>query len=126
MSESDDELFDVHDFYNKKLIELARRPPMSFQFKIISDAAKALLHISKSEYKKAYDIMVIDYCLRKEYVEVNELKSELLEAPAAAASPNDHKRKSKSSGGKLTRKAYAKRSVKRKISELDKRCKRIK
>ena len=36
------------------------------------------------------------------------------------------KRKSGSSGGKLTRTAYAKRSVKRKIRELDKRCKRIK
>lgn len=85
--------------FQDELTELATKRQNSFQFKIISDAARALIHISNREYKRAFDLMIEDKSLRAEYVAVNELKSK-------QASPKRRKTKSGSSGGKLTRKAY--------------------
>lgn len=84
--------------FEDELFHLAEMQPVSFQFKIISDAARALLCISNREYERAYAIMLEDLSLRAEHVAVNELKSK-------QASPK--RRKSNSgSGGKLSRKAY--------------------
>ncbi len=88
--------------FEEELMDLATRQPVSFQFKIISDAARALLHISNRKYKRAYDIMMEDKTLYHEYGAVRELQDKL-------ASPKRRKTKTGKRGGKLTRKAYFRR-----------------